>query len=83
MRRRFLSCGSDAFRCRLASATLFSADLRLFWAAIMSGNSFEWLNMSSLSFFGASCQAARLKSDRFFGGGATLVVVSVIVIVAA
>jgi hypothetical protein len=42
----------------------------------MSGNSLEWLNISSFSFFGASCQAALLNKLRFFGS-ATLVVVSV------
>jgi hypothetical protein len=48
----------------------------------MSGNSLEWLNISSFSVFGASCQAARLNKVRFFGG-ATLVVVSVIVVFVA
>ena len=49
----------------------------------MSGNSLEWLNISSFSFLGASCQAALLNKLRFFGGATLVVVVSVMMIAAA
>lgn len=72
LRRLALWERTSFFLFASSACFLFSACNR-FCSATILPNSFAWLKMSS-SVFGASCQAARLKSDRFLGAGAPGVV---------
>jgi hypothetical protein len=67
--RRFFSRRASCLRCRSFSAACSSSCRRLACSATMSWNSLAWLNMSPVSSLAASCQAARLNSERFFGAG--------------
>lgn len=74
VRRRFLSPCLFFF---------FSSSRRRACSATMSLNSLEWLNMSASSFLGESCQAGRLKRERFLGGAAPVGVASVMAVAKA
>jgi hypothetical protein len=75
--RRFRSVGAACLWARSAAARRRFSSWTLFCCATMLWKSLEWLKMSSPSLLGASCQAARLNSERFLGAAAAAGVASV------